>query len=124
MRGTAGGRNLASEGIGWREVALHGTSGFGVSAGEGLICPGNEKRPQQDSTLRTRLRRAGTSGALTSVPNSLDPSRGDTGGVSQPGTVRNPMGLVVKLLKISSKSTPRHASAIDASGKALGGDAQ
>jgi hypothetical protein len=56
-RGTWG-RNPAPGAIGWLNAALAGTSAIGVIAGEGPVGPGNEKRPQQDSNLRTRLRRA------------------------------------------------------------------
>ena len=55
--GTHGAQNPAPGGIGWRPVARAGTITFRVVAGERPISPGNEKRPQQDSNLRSRLRR-------------------------------------------------------------------
>ena len=48
----------AQGGIGWHCVAPADTITFRVVASERPINPGNEKRPQQDSNLRSRLRRA------------------------------------------------------------------
>jgi CheY-like chemotaxis protein len=56
-RGTHGARNTAQSGIGWLCAAAAGISRIWIIAGERPINPGKEKRPQQDSNLRTRLRR-------------------------------------------------------------------
>ena len=56
--GTHWGWNPASGGIGWRQVTPADTITVRVIAGERPIGPGNERRPQQDSNLRSRLRRA------------------------------------------------------------------
>jgi hypothetical protein len=55
--GTHRGQNSASGDIGWRHVAPTDTITFRDVAGERPISTGNEKRPQQDSNLRSRLRR-------------------------------------------------------------------
>ncbi len=55
--GTHRGQNSASGDIGWHYVAPADTITSRVVAGERPISPGNEERPQQDSNLRSRLRR-------------------------------------------------------------------
>src|ERR1700690_2520844 len=55
--GTHGGRNTAPGGIGGQRMALADITMIRVVAGERRFCPGHGKRPQQDSNLRTRLRR-------------------------------------------------------------------
>ena len=55
--GTHGARNTASGGVGWHHVSSAGTIAVRVVAGERPIGPGKKKRPQQDSNLRSRLRR-------------------------------------------------------------------
>jgi hypothetical protein len=64
--GTHWGRNSAPGGIGGHCMAPAGTSAARVIAGERAIGPGNKKRPQQDSNLRSRLRRALIARAMTS----------------------------------------------------------
>ena len=74
--GTHGARNPAPGGIGWHCAAAAGTTAVRIIAGERPIDPGKEKRPQQDSNLRTRLRRALTKMTLTSVNTRRGPVPG------------------------------------------------
>ena len=83
--GTHGARNPAPSGIGWRDVTPAGTVGIRVIAGERPIGPGNEKRPQQDSNLRTRLRRALTKMPLTSTDTQGQLLQGAVGARDPPG---------------------------------------
>jgi hypothetical protein len=55
--GTHGGRNTAPGGVGGQRMALADITTIYVVAGERRFCPGQARRPQQDSNLRTRLRR-------------------------------------------------------------------
>jgi CheY-like chemotaxis protein len=85
--GTHGARNPAQGGIGWHCPAAAGTITVRVIAGERPIHPGNEKRPQQDSNLRSRLRRpllsplsyGGYAPGKGYQPKSPPPTRSRTG---------------------------------------------
>ena len=55
--GTHGARNTAPGGVGWQCMAPADTTTIHVIAGEGQIPPSHGERPQQDSNLRSRLRR-------------------------------------------------------------------
>jgi len=65
--GTHGGRNTAPGGIGGQRMALADITTIYVIAGERQFYPGQAERPQQDSNLRTRLRRALIKMTLTST---------------------------------------------------------
>ena len=55
--GTHWGQNPALDGIGGQRMALADIATIYVVAGERPFSSGQAKRPQQDSNLRTRLRR-------------------------------------------------------------------
>jgi len=63
--GTHWGRNTALGGIRWLRAAPPDTTTIRVTAGERPFGPGNGWRPQQDSNLRSRLRRALLGGLVT-----------------------------------------------------------
>src|ERR1700758_5645586 len=56
-RGGAAGRRPTHSGERWRAVTRHDNGHFSETAGQSRERPANEGRPQQDSNLRTRLRR-------------------------------------------------------------------
>ena len=74
--GTHGGRNTAQGGIGGQRMALADIITIHLVAGERRFYPGQAKRPQQDSNLRTQLRRAQIKMALTSTNPRRGPSPG------------------------------------------------
>jgi hypothetical protein len=55
--GTYGGQSPSANGIRWHPVTEGDNEHSSVPAGQGRKMPGNNKRPQQDSNLRSRLRR-------------------------------------------------------------------
>jgi hypothetical protein len=57
ITGDTWGRNTAPGGIGGQRMALADITTIYIIAGEWQFYPGQAKRPQQDSNLRTRLRR-------------------------------------------------------------------
>ena len=117
--GTHGARNPAQGGIGWHCAAAAGTITVRVIAGERPIGPGNEKRPQQDSNLRSRLRRAHAPKALTCTDLPSNLTHGDRLGIDRPGRLTCPCRIGQGL---SGKDDPRQASADDDAGKCSGGD--
>ena len=77
------------------------------------------RRPQQDSNLRTRLRRPNTSEALTCTDLSFTPAQGGGSGMAPSGR------LVCSGLTSAwafGKDDPRQASADDDAGKCSDGD--
>ena len=57
IRGAPGGRKLSHRGDRWRAVSEDVNRTISGTAGQGTFGPGQDKRPQQDSNLRSRLRR-------------------------------------------------------------------
>ena len=55
--GAIWGRRPSSDGIEWQSVSCPVVRNFRIGPGQGLNDAGQGKRPQQDSNLRTRLRR-------------------------------------------------------------------
>jgi CheY-like chemotaxis protein len=55
--GTHRGRGPSRSGIQWRAVTKRDNGHIDVTAGQGQETPAEKKRPQQDSNLRSRLRR-------------------------------------------------------------------
>jgi hypothetical protein len=55
--GTYGGRNPSQDGIRWHDVSEAVNRPISVPAGQARISADSTMRPQQDSNLRTRLRR-------------------------------------------------------------------
>ena len=74
--GTHWGQSPAQGGIGGQRMALADITAIYVVAGERRFCPGYGGRPQQDSNLRTRLRRALIKMALTSTEYRRGPAPG------------------------------------------------
>jgi hypothetical protein len=56
-RGAPGGREPSRSGEGWRAVTKRDNGHFDETAGQRPFGAGQEGRPQQDSNLRSRLRR-------------------------------------------------------------------
>jgi hypothetical protein len=63
--GTYGGRNPSQDGIRWHDVSEAVNRPISVPAGQARISADSTMRPQQDSNLRTRLRRLVKSKPLT-----------------------------------------------------------
>ena len=55
--GTHWGRNPSSDGLQWHSTSENDICVIRVTAGQRPDNPANDKRPQQDSNLRSRLRR-------------------------------------------------------------------
>ncbi len=64
--GTHRGQNPSANGVWWHPLSEAANRPTGVHAGQAQESPANKKRPQQDSNLRSRLRRALIAQAMAS----------------------------------------------------------
>ena len=82
-RGAPGGREPSQRGEGWRDVTKRDIGHFGETAGQRPFGAVQKRRPQQDSNLRSRLRRPLLSplsyGGCATPKGTSHKGRADTG---------------------------------------------